>query len=106
MLYPATCVRLRYGCRAGWALSGFSREYDYPHCRPPPEGAPYYQVRLGARTYLRPSTPTPFNAQFRLRAAVPLLRHRVAPRGSHGMSTVSAIALAVRLRLRARLTPG
>ena len=90
----------------GFALSGFSREYDYPHSRPPPEGAPYYQVRLGARTYLRPSTPTPFNAQFRLRAAVPLLRHRVAPRGSHGMSTVSAIALAVRLRLRARLTPG
>ena len=30
----------------------------------------------------------------------------VAPHGSNGMLTVSAIALAVRLRLRTRLTPG
>ena len=87
-------------------LSGFSREYDYPRSRPPPRGPPYCQVRLGPRICLRPSAPTPFNAQFRLRAAVPLLRHRVAHGGSHGMSTVSAIALASRLMLRARLTPG
>ena len=105
MLYPATCVGLRYGC-PGDVLSGFSWEYDYPRCRPPPRGRPYCQGRLGGRICLPPSAPTPFNAQFRLRAAVSLLRHHIAPPDSHGISTVSAIAFAVRLRLRARLTPG
>ena len=105
MLYPTTCVGLRYGCRHD-KLSGFSREYGYPRYRPPPGGTPYCQVRLGTRTSLRPSAPTPFNALFRQRAEVSLLRHRVARGGSHGMLTVSAIALAVRLRLRTRLTPG
>ena len=52
------------------------------------------------------STPTPFNADIRHRAAVSLLRHHVAPYGSHGILTVSAIGLAVRLILRTRLTPG
>ena len=52
------------------------------------------------------STHTAFNADVRHRAAVSLLRHHVAPYGSHGILTVSAIALAVRLRLRTRLTPG
>ena len=52
------------------------------------------------------STPTPFNGLFRQPAAVSLLRHHVAPSGSHGILTVSAIALAVRLMLRTRLTPG
>ena len=55
---------------------------------------------------LRPSKPTPVNALFRQRAAVSLLRHHVAQMGSHGMLTVSAIGLAVRLSLRTRLTPG
>ena len=62
--------------------------------------------RLGVWAFLHPSAPTPVNALFRQRAAVPLLRHRVAPQGSHGMSTVSAIGIAARLSLRARLTPG
>ena len=52
------------------------------------------------------SKPTPVNAVFRHRAAVSLLRHHVAPDGSHGILTVSAIGLAVRLSLRTRLTPG
>ena len=52
------------------------------------------------------STPTPFNLLFRQQAAVSLLRHHVAPYGSHGILTVSAIGLAVRLILRTRLTPG
>ena len=52
------------------------------------------------------SSPTPFNGVFRNPAAVSLLRPRVAQHGSNGMLTVSAIALAVRLRLRTRLTPG
>ena len=52
------------------------------------------------------SSPTPFNAHIRQRAAVSLLRHHIAPYGSHGILPVSAIALAVRLMLRTRLTPG
>ena len=55
---------------------------------------------------LPPSTPTPFNGVFRNPAAVSLLRHHVAPHGSNGMLTVSAIAISLRMRLRTRLTPG
>ena len=105
MFYPTTCVRLRYGYLQDMP-SGFSREYDYLRCLLPPEGTEYSQVRLSGRICLPGSAPTPFNAPFRLCAEVPLLRLRIAPEGSHGMLTVSAIALAVRLRLRTRLTPG
>ena len=63
-----------------------------------------FQLRVW--TFLHPSTPTPFNAVFRHRAAVSLLRHRIAPHGSHGILTVSAIGIAIRLSLRTRLTPG
>ena len=63
-------------------------------------------LRLRARTSLRPSAPLRFNAPFRRCAAVPLLRPRVAPHGSTGMLTRYAIACALRLRLRTRLTPG
>ena len=52
------------------------------------------------------SKPTPVNALFRQRAAVSLLRHHVARMGSHGILTVSAIGLSVRMSLRTRLTPG
>ena len=62
--------------------------------------------RLGRWICLPSSAPTPFNGEFRIPAAVSLLRHHVAPHGSHGILTVSAIALAVRLMLRTRLTPG
>ena len=62
--------------------------------------------QLGRWICLPPSTPTAFNAHFRQRAAVSLLRHHVAPHGSHGILTVSAIGLAVRLILRTRLTQG
>ena len=87
-------------------LSGFSREYDYPRYCPPPRRKAYFQVRLGIRICLYPSAPTPFNGPFRRSAAVPRLRHHIACCGSYGMLTVSAIALAVRLKLRTRLTPG
>ena len=43
MLYPTTCVGLRYGCRTDM-LSGFSREYDYLHSLPAPEGRQYYRA--------------------------------------------------------------
>ncbi len=72
-------------------------------------------LRRGRRTFwfqlsvwicLHTSTPTPFNGEVRIPAAVPLLRHHIAPHGSHGILTVSAIGIAVRLILRTRLTPG
>ena len=65
-----------------------------------------FRVRLAGWICLPGSAPTPFNAHIRQRAAVSLLRHHVAHDGSHGILTVSAIGLAVRLSLRTRLTPG
>ena len=50
------------------------------------------------------SKPTPFNLQFRLQAAVSLLRRRVTRMVSNGILTVSSIGLAIRLILRTRLT--
>ena len=50
--------------------------------------------------------PTPFNGLFRQAAAVSRLRLHIAPADSNGILTVSAIALALRLKLRTRLTPG
>ena len=95
------------GTGAAWVkLSGFSREYDYPHYWILPKKTPYYQVQLGWWICLPSSTPTPFNGDFRRPAVVSLLRLHVAPCGSDGILTVSAIAIAVRLRLRTRLTPG
>ena len=72
----------------------------------PPGGFVYCQVRLGRRICLPSSAPTPFNALFRQRAEVSLLRHRIAAQGSNGILTVSAIGLAFRLILRSRLTQG
>ena len=87
-------------------LSGFSREYVYLRYQRPPKGMSYFQGRLSEWICLLQSTPTLFNGDFRRPAAVSLLRLHVAPEGSNGILTVSAIALAVRLRLRTRLTPG
>ena len=87
-------------------LSGFSREHDYPRYLRCPKAPEYCQGRLGMRICLHPSQPTPFNGDFRHPAAVPLLRLHIARTGSNGILTVSAIAFAVRLRLRTRLTPG
>ena len=105
MFYPSTCVGLRYGYPNNM-LSGFSREYGYPRYQALPKKTPYYQVRLSGWICLPQSLPTPFNAHIRQRAEVPLLRLHIAPKGSTGMLTRSAIALAVRLRLRTRLAPG
>ena len=90
----------------GLEFSGFSRRHAYPRCLRGPQALQYSQVRLGRCTSLPPSAPTPFNRQFRLPAEVSRPRHRVTPWGSDGMLTVSAIGLAFRLILRARLTPG
>ena len=66
--------------------------------------APYSQGRLSSRICLGKSTPTPFNRLFRQAAALPLLRLHVAPGGSTGILTGSAIGIAIRLSLRTRLT--
>ena len=85
-------------------LSGFSRQYGYVHCYLVPKDAVYCQVRISWWICLPQSTPTPFNRLFRQTAALSLLRHHIAPWGSNGILTVSAIGLAVRLNLRTRLT--
>ena len=93
------------GTGAAWVkLSGFSREYDYPHYWILPKKTPYYQVQLGRWICLPSSTPLRFNPLFRQEAAVSLLRRRVTHQDSNGILTVSSIALAIRLMLRTRLT--
>ena len=72
----------------------------------PRRGRRTFGFQLGTRICLRPSQPTAFNARFRQGAEVSLLRLDITDGGSHGMLTVSAIDLAVRLSLRTRLTPG
>ena len=82
------------GTGAAWVkLSGFSREYDYPHYQIPPRRTPYYQVQLKGWICLPLSTPTLFNGDFRRPAVVSLLRLHVAPCDSDGILTVSAIAI-------------
>ena len=105
MFYPSTCVGLRYGYLQDM-LSGFSREFVYLRYQLPPKGTSYFQGRLLEWICLLQSTPTLFNGDFRRPAAVSLLRLHIAPEGSNGILTVSAIAFAIRLRLRTRLTPG
>ena len=87
-------------------LSGFSRRHDYPRCLRGPKSVEYCQVRICGCALLPASTPTPFNLQFRLQAAVSRPRPRVAPIDSNGILTVSSIGFASRLILRHRLTPG
>ena len=86
MFYPTTCVGLRYGPQAD-VLSGFSREHGYLRCLLAPGGSEY--CRLSARGVDLPASriPTAFNALFRQRAEVSLLRLHVAPRGGAGILT-------------------
>ena len=72
----------------------------------PRRGSRTIRFQLNMRICLHVSLPTPFNARFRQGAEVSLLRLDITDGGSHGMLTVSAIDLAVRLSLRTRLTPG
>ena len=101
-----------YLCRSavrvphGLSLAGFLGSMITCTIGLPRGGIRTVGAQLGRRTCLPPSQPTAFNALFRQRAAVSLLRHRIAPCGSHGILTVSAIGLAARLSLRTRLTPG
>ncbi len=104
MFYPSTCVGLRYGPQMDM-LSGFSRKYGYPRCRRLPEEEAY--CRLSAQRVDLPALLSTYGLQrpfFRQGAVVSLLRLHVAPAEGHGILTVSAIGLAVRLSLRTRLT--
>ena len=105
MLYATTCVGLLYGSHMDM-LSGFSGEYGYPRCQEPPEGIPY--CRLSAReAYFTASL-----SAYSLQRAIPSARGGVtAPSPRRSMREPrnvdrEAIGVAVRLSLRARLTPG
>ena len=87
-------------------FSGFSRRYGYLRYLRGPESVEYCQVRIKGWICLPVSAPLPFNLLFRQKAAVSLLRHRIARCGSSGILTVSSIGFALRLILRHRLTPG
>ena len=68
-------------------LSGFSREPPSPRC-PVVRRRPVLS-RLGTERISPPRIPSRFNPQFRLRAAVPVLRPRFAARAGTGMLTRS-----------------
>ena len=70
------------------SLAGFLGSVITLAVGPPRGEARTVGFRLGARALLRPSKRTAFNALFRQRAEVSLLRRRIAPRGGHGMLTV------------------
>ena len=97
-----SAVRVPNGC----SLAGFLGSMVTCAVGRPRGGGHTIGSRLKGWTCLPLSAPTPVNQLFRQLAAVSLLRHRVAPSGSHGMLTVSTIGIAARLSLRTRLTPG
>ncbi len=94
MLYPTTCVGLRYGCPNGYRLADFLGSRITSALGNPRGGHRTLGSQLGTRTSLHPSTPNAFNGELRFPAAVPLLRPRIARWGSDGMLTVSAIGFA------------
>ena len=88
-------------------LSGFSRESDYLRYWILPKKIPYFQV--SARSVDLPALLNAYTLQRghpSPRGSVTAPSPQIAHYGSHGILTVSAIALAVRLILRTRLTPG
>ena len=69
-----------------------------------PGGSPYYPASAHRPDLPGRRRPLRFNALFRQRAGVSLLRLHIALIPSNGMLTVSSIGCALRLRLRSRLT--
>jgi len=94
----------RYACAPAWL--GAQEMMGSVAAGPPGGGARTIGHQLRVWICLHPSKPKAFNAHVRKGATVSLLRLRVAEWASHGMFTVYAIAFAVRLGLRTRLTPG
>ena len=82
MLYPTTCVGLRYGFPCNM-LSGFSREYGYLLCQLPPKGTPYCRASAQGT-----DLPDPLKT-YTLQRGFPAPRGSVtapSPRRSHGKS--------------------
>ena len=103
---PGYLCRFAVRVPDGLSLAGFLGSMLTCSVTLPRGGRRTLAHQLGRWTCLPSSKPKRFNVLFRQHAAVSLLRHRIAPYGSHGMLTVSAIGLAARLSLRTRLTPG
>lgn len=85
-------------------LSGFSREHASRGCRVSPGGFPYCHASAGSVCLTAEPIPLRFNALFRQRALLLLLRPRVALGKGNGIFTVCPSRFALRLALRARLT--
>ena len=80
-------------------LAGFLGSMVTLAVKAPRKGPRTVGFRLERRASLPLSTPTAFNALFRQRAEVSLLRRRVAPHGGHGMLTVRPSASPLGLAL-------
>ena len=87
----------------GLSLAGFLGSMITLAVGRPRRGGRTVGSQLGVRTSLHASLPTSFNALLRQRAEVPLLRHRVAPQGRHGILTVCPSASPLGLALGAGL---
>ena len=79
MLYPTTCVGLRYGFPRDWRLAVFLGSMITRAVTVPRGGQRTLAHRLNGRICLPVSAPKRFNVLFRQHAAVSLLRHHVAP---------------------------
>ena len=85
MFYPTTCVGLRYGpvadCLADFLGSMVTTAIGSAGA------SPYYPVSSRGVCLTAPPITTRFNALFRQRAGVSLLRLRIAPRRGAGILT-------------------
>ena len=105
MLYPATCVRLRYGPHESWMIAGFLGGPDGTLLANPRGDCHTIGFRLAARALLcRVITPSAFNRLFRQAAVPGGPRHRVSSHAGAGILTGRPSPCASRLRLRTRLT--
>ena len=103
MFYPTTCVGFGYGSCTDYRLADFLGSM-VTSAVALPGGSAYCPVSARPPDLPGGRIPTRFNALFRQRAGVSLLRLHVTPCMSNGMLTVSSIGYALRLCLRSRLT--
>ena len=103
MLYPTTCVGLRYGPYMSYKIAGFLGSM-ITSAITSPEGPVYYPVSA-SRVYLTArNLPTRFNVLFRLHAGVSLLRRRFSSYKGAGILTGWPSSRSSRMQVRARLT--
>ena len=104
MLYPTTCVGLRYGPTVCFAFRGFSRKSASRHSKLPEGTSLLVPLQLNVWICLYVSAPLRFCTLFRQRAAVPLLRHPVTIRPGCVVLYACPSVSALRPALRSRLT--